>query len=294
MDISELLEFAVEKRASDLILTAGSPPVLRIDGEMRSVSLNTLTTDDSRRLVYDVLTDEQIARFESDSELDFSLTLDVCRASLHPDDVRLLQFQLCRIFDGRHAFLSRNVTRECVEKRGFTTSRSTRDEHVDPGCNTGSQELEHLLRDLSQRRVVVKDVDAAAERADHEVGLATLYFEVAHCDRREFALELPGAKEKGLPKTIERGISQAMAAITLGGGVANESEALSLVEKIPFLTGQTRDVLIGVVGLLHDAYPADKWIEPILPDLLGEHLVQVELDNEADALLDLVLGDRNA
>jgi len=74
MDIAELLSFAAEKGASDLILTADSPPILRIHGEMRSVSLDPLGPEDTQRLVYDVLTDEQIARFEAEQELDFSLT----------------------------------------------------------------------------------------------------------------------------------------------------------------------------------------------------------------------------
>jgi len=72
MDISELLVFAAEKRASDLILTAGSPPILRIDGEMRSISLDPLDSDQTRQLVYDILTEDQVSRLESELELDFS------------------------------------------------------------------------------------------------------------------------------------------------------------------------------------------------------------------------------
>jgi len=75
MDISELLTFAVEKGASDLILTVGSPPMLRIDGEMRSVSLEPLTPDEARRLAHEVLDEDQIARFETEMELDFSFFL---------------------------------------------------------------------------------------------------------------------------------------------------------------------------------------------------------------------------
>jgi hypothetical protein len=50
------------------------------------------------------------------------------------------------------------------------------------------------------------------------------------------------------------------------------------------------DVLLAVAHLLHECDPGDRWIEPILPDLLGEHLVQREMENGADELLDLVLG----
>lgn len=102
------------------------------------------------------------------------------------------------------------------------------------------------------------------------------------------------AEARSLPKTIERGVGQGMAAITLGGGVKDEAEALSVLAKIPLLRDKDRDIMASVGRLLHDTYPGDKWIEPILPDLLGEHLVQVELEDEPDALLDLVLGKRDA
>ena len=75
MDVSELLSFAIEKAASDLILTAGSPPILRIDGEMRSVSLDVLTAEDTQRLAHEVLSKEQISQFEEEMELDFSFFL---------------------------------------------------------------------------------------------------------------------------------------------------------------------------------------------------------------------------
>ena len=73
MDMEELLDFAIEKKASDLILTANSPPILRINGEMRFLEANPLNLDDAKRLVYGVLEDAQIAQFESENELDFSL-----------------------------------------------------------------------------------------------------------------------------------------------------------------------------------------------------------------------------
>lgn len=73
VDISELFMFAAEKEASDLILTANCPPILRINGEMRMLAAEVLTADETKRLVYGVLDDSQIAQFEADKELDFSL-----------------------------------------------------------------------------------------------------------------------------------------------------------------------------------------------------------------------------
>ena len=73
MEISDLLKASVEKKASDLHLTAGRPPVLRIDGQLESMELPTLTPGETRRLVYSVLSDLQKQKFEEAKELDFSL-----------------------------------------------------------------------------------------------------------------------------------------------------------------------------------------------------------------------------
>ncbi len=76
MDIARLLKFAVEKKASDMLLTVGSPPVYRIDGELLYTNARPLTSESCKALVYSVLDDEQIARFEEDKELDFSFYLE--------------------------------------------------------------------------------------------------------------------------------------------------------------------------------------------------------------------------
>ena len=73
MDMGELFAFAAEKVASDLILTANSPPILRINGEIRLLAGESLTPDATKRLVYGILDESQIAQFESEHELDFSL-----------------------------------------------------------------------------------------------------------------------------------------------------------------------------------------------------------------------------
>lgn len=65
----------VEKGASDLHLAVGVPPVLRIDGALVPTNFERLTPQDTQRLVYDILTDEQIQKFESTLELDFSYSI---------------------------------------------------------------------------------------------------------------------------------------------------------------------------------------------------------------------------
>ena len=72
LGMRELLEEMVAKGASDLHITAGLSPQYRIDGNMSPTQFPTLTGDDTRRLAYSILNDEQKKRFENDHELDFS------------------------------------------------------------------------------------------------------------------------------------------------------------------------------------------------------------------------------
>ena len=73
MEIKELLGIAIDRGASDLHLTEGLPPTLRIHGELVSLEYESLTKDDTKKLVYSVLTDDQKVRFEEELELDLSL-----------------------------------------------------------------------------------------------------------------------------------------------------------------------------------------------------------------------------
>ncbi|PID78807.1 type IV pili twitching motility protein PilT [bacterium DOLZORAL124_64_63] len=68
----ELLEDMVNRGASDLHITAGLPPLLRVDGQVLPSSFPPLTGDDTRALAYSILNDEQKMRFENDMELDLS------------------------------------------------------------------------------------------------------------------------------------------------------------------------------------------------------------------------------
>lgn len=72
INLQQLLKTVVKQGASDLHLVAGSPPALRIDGRIVRVKSRDLTADETRNLVYSVLTDEQKAIFEERKELDFS------------------------------------------------------------------------------------------------------------------------------------------------------------------------------------------------------------------------------
>ena len=70
--IDELLELVVEHNASDLHISPGLPPILRIDGELKKTRYEEYTPEVTQRMMYDILTDDQIQRFETDLELDCS------------------------------------------------------------------------------------------------------------------------------------------------------------------------------------------------------------------------------
>jgi twitching motility protein PilT len=73
VDIKDLLRYAVDKDASDLHLTEGLPPTLRINGLLQHTAYPVLTRDDSKKAIYSILNDEQKIRFETELELDMSL-----------------------------------------------------------------------------------------------------------------------------------------------------------------------------------------------------------------------------
>lgn len=72
VSLEELLQELVERDGSDLHILAGSPPRIRVDGKLINVGTEPLDPEDTQRLIYSVLDNEQIARFERDLELDLS------------------------------------------------------------------------------------------------------------------------------------------------------------------------------------------------------------------------------
>ena len=72
VNLQQLLKAMVEQGASDLHITTGTPPQLRIDGVLVPLRVNPLSPVDTKQLCYSVLTDTQKLHFEEDRELDFS------------------------------------------------------------------------------------------------------------------------------------------------------------------------------------------------------------------------------
>jgi len=73
--VDDLLRIVVEKGGSDLHICVGIPPIIRVDGQLLPTNYDKVDPQAAQRLIYDILTDEQIQRFETTFELDFSYSL---------------------------------------------------------------------------------------------------------------------------------------------------------------------------------------------------------------------------
>lgn len=72
---SDLLKFAMERRASDLHLSAGEPPMVRIQGDLVRIDHPPLLADETHRLIFEVMNDHQRRNFQEHLEVDFAYTL---------------------------------------------------------------------------------------------------------------------------------------------------------------------------------------------------------------------------
>ncbi len=72
MDIAELLAFSVKNKASDLHLSSGLPPMIRVDGDLRRLNVPALDNQQLTELLYSTMNDHQRRDFEANLELDYS------------------------------------------------------------------------------------------------------------------------------------------------------------------------------------------------------------------------------
>lgn len=75
MDIVELLGFAYKNKASDLHLSAGMPPLIRVHGDVRKINLPPMEHKDVHKLIYDIMNDYQRKVYEEVKECDFSFEI---------------------------------------------------------------------------------------------------------------------------------------------------------------------------------------------------------------------------
>src|SRR3972149_9127163 len=71
-NLHELLKIMMDRKASDLHVTTGSPPQIRIDGELVPLDIPPLTPVETKQMCYSILTDAQKHKFEEENELDLS------------------------------------------------------------------------------------------------------------------------------------------------------------------------------------------------------------------------------
>jgi twitching motility protein PilT len=75
MDIAELLAFAVKNKASDLHLSAGLPPMIRVHGDVRRINLPPMEHEAVHGMIYDIMNDSQRKDYEENLEVDFSFAI---------------------------------------------------------------------------------------------------------------------------------------------------------------------------------------------------------------------------
>ena len=75
MDITELLAFSVQNKASDLHLSAGLPPMIRVHGDVRRINLPPMSHKEVHAMIYEVMNDGLRKRYEESLEVDFSFEL---------------------------------------------------------------------------------------------------------------------------------------------------------------------------------------------------------------------------
>ena len=75
MDITELLTFSAKNKASDLHISAGEPPMIRVDGDIRRINIPPLEHKDIHSMVYDIMNDKQRKDYEEFFETDFSFEI---------------------------------------------------------------------------------------------------------------------------------------------------------------------------------------------------------------------------
>ena len=86
MELRELLMYTIDRQASDLHLTENMPPLIRVDGRIIPSELPVLSREQTKKLIYSVLSNEQKEKFEKEWELDLSLAipgLDRFRVNIH-------------------------------------------------------------------------------------------------------------------------------------------------------------------------------------------------------------------
>jgi len=74
VDLTQLLAFTMQNKASDLHLSATNPPMIRVDGRLKRVKADPLSSDNVREMLYSVMSEDQRAVYENELEIDFAIS----------------------------------------------------------------------------------------------------------------------------------------------------------------------------------------------------------------------------
>lgn len=84
MDITQILKFASQQDASDVHISAGEPPMMRIDGSMKKLKMPPLTEEATQEMLYDIMNDGHRKHFEETNDLDFAMQVgDILRVRVN-------------------------------------------------------------------------------------------------------------------------------------------------------------------------------------------------------------------
>ena len=75
MDLTELLAFVVKNKASDLHLSSGLPPMIRVHGDVRRINVPPMEHKEVHAMIYDIMNDGQRKFYEENLECDFSFAV---------------------------------------------------------------------------------------------------------------------------------------------------------------------------------------------------------------------------
>jgi hypothetical protein len=178
---------------------------------------------------------------------------------------------------------TRDERRACFEQavEAFSNALQSPPHAVDDADAFDGSELERILFIQARALGAVEGVDIKGEQGMLDFLLVR---------ERSFWRRL--ATERGLDPSLVPAIGVAMAAITLRGGAplrgmtlaAGDVDVEGLLEQLPLMRGQTAASLRSFALLLHDAYPGNRSVLPLAPDLLGEHLIAQEVAQNPDLI----------
>jgi twitching motility protein PilT len=260
MDIDVLLRAAAENLASDVHIRAGGPPYLRVDGELLPVETDTLSPEDAERLVFGLLTPDQLRVFRETNEADFAYTLEgVGRFRVNVFRQRgLVGAAIRRVQPGTASFealgLPQSVRKLAEERRGLvlvtgmtgsgkTTTTGAIVNHINMTRRCHVVTIEDPIEVLHDDKMAILD--------QREIGLDTADF---HTALKYVARQDPDVIFIGEMRDAET-VSAALQAASTGHLVISTLHTLDATETVnriidffpPHQQMQTRLTLAGVL-----------------------------------------------